>query len=379
MGNTAKAAKKSAARKRYDYLDITKAITIFLVIIGHTTGNLDTPHFRLVLYAFHMPLFFMVSGVVIRTHRSSGYGAAHWLDFLRKNILALAVPYFVWAVLYSNFSFPNLLRLLYGSWERISETGTVTSLWFLPCLFVARILMELTLMSSKLFKKLDRHLYAAIIAVPAFAVGFLLPRLEHGYPWNANVSFTALGFMLVGYALKEWFAALHEKNIRVSVGLCALCTAAFCTLIAVQGDGLYLALMCKGDYGNVWLFLAEGFSGSGMILFLSTVISKLWTGHESSKLRRGTLWIGKNTIGIFLLHKPFLQEIAVKGAVKLGLPMPNVFVAIGCSIVTLAVCCLAIKVIDRYIPQLFGKFPKPEMIAVKEPLVSEEEDVRAVR
>ena len=374
MKNTPdKSIQTKSPRKRYDYLDIAKAITIFLVIVGHTTGNLDTPRFRLVLYAFHMPLFFMVSGVVIRTHRSSGYGVKHWLDFFRKNILALAVPYFVWAVLYSHFSFENLLKLLYGSWERIGETQTVTSLWFLTCLFVARILMELTLMSSKLFKKLDRHLYAAIIAVPAFAVGFLLPHPEHGYPWNADIAFVALGFMLAGYSIKEWLAALHEKSIWVSAGLFAVCAAIFSAVIALQGDGLYLALMCKADYGNVWLFLLQGFSGSGMILFLSTVISKLWAGREDLKVRKATLWIGKNTIGIYLLHKPFLQEIAVKGAAALGLPMPNVFTAVLCSIVTLPVCCLAIMVIDRYIPQLFGKFPKPEMIAVKEPLVPEEE------
>ena len=45
--------------RRIETIDIAKAITIFCVILGHTTGNLDAPMFRRVLYAFHMPLFFL--------------------------------------------------------------------------------------------------------------------------------------------------------------------------------------------------------------------------------------------------------------------------------------------------------------------------------
>ncbi|WP_026493413.1 MULTISPECIES: acyltransferase family protein [unclassified Butyrivibrio] len=55
----------SEAKKKYriELIDITKAITIILVILGHTTGNLDTPMYRRLLYTFHMPLFFFLSGM----------------------------------------------------------------------------------------------------------------------------------------------------------------------------------------------------------------------------------------------------------------------------------------------------------------------------
>ena len=49
-------------RIRLDYLDFAKAIAVFLVIVGHAAGNNDEPYYRMVLYTFHMPLFFMVSG-----------------------------------------------------------------------------------------------------------------------------------------------------------------------------------------------------------------------------------------------------------------------------------------------------------------------------
>lgn len=112
-------------KKRIELIDIAKAITIFLVIAGHTTGNLETPLYRRVLYSFHMPLFFFLAGLSIKAKKVEG---KQWLTFLKKNILALLVPYFIWALIYGQFSFENITKILYGSWEMLGETGTLTSL-----------------------------------------------------------------------------------------------------------------------------------------------------------------------------------------------------------------------------------------------------------
>ena len=60
-------------RVRRDYLDIAKAITIFIVIIGHAVGNTETPLYRCIIYTFHMPLFFIVSGVVLHLTKLHHY------------------------------------------------------------------------------------------------------------------------------------------------------------------------------------------------------------------------------------------------------------------------------------------------------------------
>ena len=61
-------------KARIEVIDIAKAITIFLVIVGHSTGNFDTPLFRRVLYSFHMPLFFILAGMSIKPVKVSGFG-----------------------------------------------------------------------------------------------------------------------------------------------------------------------------------------------------------------------------------------------------------------------------------------------------------------
>lgn len=67
--------KNTVKNRRIETIDIAKAITIFCVILGHTTGNLDTPMFRRVLYAFHMPLFFLLAGLSVKPRAVRGYRA----------------------------------------------------------------------------------------------------------------------------------------------------------------------------------------------------------------------------------------------------------------------------------------------------------------
>ncbi len=41
------------------------------------------------------------------------------------------------------------------------------------------------------------------LAIPMFAVGFLLPKIEIGYPWCMDTSIVAAGFILLGISLRE--------------------------------------------------------------------------------------------------------------------------------------------------------------------------------
>jgi acyltransferase len=49
---------------RFDFIDNMKGIGILLVILGHLNFFMD-PFFVDIIYSFHMPLFFFVSGFLI--------------------------------------------------------------------------------------------------------------------------------------------------------------------------------------------------------------------------------------------------------------------------------------------------------------------------
>lgn len=177
--------------RRIETIDIAKAITIFCVILGHTTGNLDTPMFRRVLYAFHMPLFFLLAGLSIKP--KVVYGLRGWGAFLYKNILALMAPYLVWGLVYAPFSYPNMGALFYGSWEALTRMETLTSLWYLPCFFVSRIIVQIVVNIAEYAKVKSVPLWCGIAALPLIAAGLFIPHSENGVPWCADIALAAGG------------------------------------------------------------------------------------------------------------------------------------------------------------------------------------------
>jgi len=348
--------KKEKKHKRIGSIDVVKGITIFLVIVGHAAGNTDAPFYRVVLYAFHMPLFFMVSGMVLKPAKE--YDLQHWKNFLSKNFLALMVPYFIWGAIYSQFSYKNLGWITYGSWQALGKAGTLTSLWFLPALFGGRVLMELVFM---LFSKINANsrMLAAGASVVAFAIGLLLPKLEIGYPWCADVAVVALGFIAFGYAvqdlLKKFYTSVPTFVYWIAM---AISMAMFAGGIYMQKDDLQLMLMCASTYGNIFLFFWNAISGSAAALFLSMIISD--SGKKSEIMggvKKKVTYVGTLTFGIFILHKPFLQEVCMGILGQFGITAFEFWPVLGASFVTLILCCLAIKVINRFVPQLMGRFP----------------------
>ena len=345
------------SRKRIDFYDFAKCITIFLVIMGHSTGNLDTPLFRVVLYSFHMPLFFIVSGTVVRTHDAVTYDREYWKRFIEKNIFSLFIPYLIWGLIYSQFSYINTARILYGSWQMLGKAGTLTSLWYLPCLFLARIEMEAVLILGKKFEKMNRHLYGLLAVILSFAIGFALPKISIGYFWCADISFVALGFMLLGYSFREAINSFLNKKLIYQTAVLLLSAALFVCSMLVQHGSPALVLMCKSDYGNIPLFLLSGLSGSVFILTLSMMLQKAWSKNPDSRIRKNMIWVGKRTIGVYLLHKPLLQEILVPFLKAVGLQNPLLIAVLGAAL-DLPICCFFISVLEKYLPILLGRIQK---------------------
>lgn len=76
---------------RFEYIDTVKEI--FLVLIGHTVDSYTIC--KNVLYSFHMPQFFFLSGMVIEKQtielNLSGF---HFC----KKIFKLLLPYLIWGI-----------------------------------------------------------------------------------------------------------------------------------------------------------------------------------------------------------------------------------------------------------------------------------------
>lgn len=342
-------------RVRIELIDIAKAITIFLVILGHTTGNLETPLYRRLLYAFHMPLFFLLAGLSIKPRALKTF--PEWRGFIKKNLLALVVPYLVFAFIYAPFSFDNVPKFLYGSWQALGKAGTLTSLWYLTAFFIARIYCQLLVdLVCRIWPE-RMHLLLGLLAIPLFAVGFLLPKIEGGYPWCLDVAFVAAGFILLGIALRRQLLIFAQSKGIILCAFTAIAAAVlFCGTI-LRGDALELSLMCSSAYGNLFWFMLNALSGSALVLGVSMLLFRLSREGARPFSTAAITYVGQHTLGIFLLHKNFQLDLIIPW-LRTWLAGPPLLIACVAACISFAAALLMCAVIERYVPQLLGQFPR---------------------
>lgn len=85
---------------RFDYIDKLRGFAILLVVIGHIylpyTREASNHPVAQMIYSFHMPLFFFISGFLCEfTHKIEKNG---YLNFVWRKAIALLVPYLFWLI-----------------------------------------------------------------------------------------------------------------------------------------------------------------------------------------------------------------------------------------------------------------------------------------
>ncbi len=125
--------------KRIEYIDIARGIGILLVVMGHNDFAVISPFAYKVIYSFHMPLFFFLSGYFLNT-------AVGFWNFLKKRFNSLLKPYFftIFLIYFISISFgkvgfqnaiTRIVKSLYGAGAYLDWVP----LWFLPHLFVVSL------------------------------------------------------------------------------------------------------------------------------------------------------------------------------------------------------------------------------------------------
>lgn len=137
-------------RSRTEWVDIAKGIGIVCVCLGH----LGIESIDRVVFTFHMPLFFILSGMFLN-------GDVSFSEFIKKKSKRLLVPYYItggiicflvfWADVFRKMwerILPDLcsmfIAVLCGSCFKVFDViDGVGALWFLWALFWASVLVKL--------------------------------------------------------------------------------------------------------------------------------------------------------------------------------------------------------------------------------------------
>ena len=239
---------------RIEYIDYYRAIGILLMVMGHIGFGEKFDKF---IHAFHMPMFFFVSGFLYkRSDKKISY-------ILIKKVKSLIVPYFIFGIFHCTlygfiygFSVEHYYHLLMFNSDGIPIAG---ALWFLTDLFFTDIL----------FLVCERYNYLVLIPLISVLGCLLTTFWDIRLPWSLNVSLVGLGFYYLGDLIKKEKCNRVYKLLFHSAWIIpiSLLTVA---LIFVNG----YVNMRTGRYSIIPLFWINAILASCVLLSLSDLFSK---------------------------------------------------------------------------------------------------------
>ncbi len=335
---------------RSDWIDIAKGLGILLVVYGHVARGLfnggvpmDPWWFTTVdsaIYAFHMPLFFLLSGwffVGSLTRRGPR-------DYLAGRIATVLWPYVLWSLLQGG------IELLMSRWTSKPVTlAEVLALgwtpraqfWFLYALFLMSLMgvamcwrrpkagvAVLTLTGAALMalQHRDWPMPAALVSshLLYFAIGAWLGAQRVGIATARRLA--VIGVLLGGIAVIALQSAGLDlpklmKLAEATLGLSAACVLAIALAGAGNGAALGQGLAALGR-ASMAIFLAHILVASGVRIVLAKVfgISNPWP-HLIVGIAAGTLlpwWLwravqGRPAMVLFELPVAWRRRLAGTG------------------------------------------------------------------
>lgn len=348
--------------KRIAYIDLAKVLTIFLVILGHSTilvGFLEQW-----IYSFHMPVFFSLYGMTynIERHSSNGFFTVH---FVKQRFIRLMIPAIIWAIGYSivspfddsPFHPTDMLKIAYFSQASLRQAGSLTSIWFMPCMFLAVLLTELSIcFINKISKnKASTHILIVLNILFLATITFILPRSSRGYPWCANLVPLATAMIMTGYLVRQLvdtssnWCTRHKLSIPLVfiLALVTLCVVSWFNWQFITGKNVDMA---SAKFGNPILYFVGAITGIIMVVALSKLTCP-------SQLHPAISFAGANTYGIFLIHKPLIIAF---GSFLASMGLGNLFTAFISAIIVFVISTAVTFVIDKIYPPLIGNKKKTD-------------------
>lgn len=174
--------------QRLVWADSLKGILILLVVLGHAiqgvyVENVESNRLWNIIYSFHMPAFFAISGYFAQP-AGGGY------KWLTKRIQQLLVPYFAWA----------FLKLIIIQGLSLSSVVAIVtdpvSFWFLWVLFWVYFLFQASLFLHKK-SKVEFNFISIVFALALIAVMAVFSTKMFAFHLIAYYfSFYALGYYM---------------------------------------------------------------------------------------------------------------------------------------------------------------------------------------
>ena len=299
---------------RIEYIDIFRAFGIILMVMGHIGFGHMFDHF---IHAFHMPMFFFVSGFLYNNRL--GFG-----KLLKKKARSLLLPYFV----FCSFHF-FYYTFLYGfSWNTVKaslfrptsdEMPIAGALWFLIALFIADVLY---FWINKI--RNNKVLFVAVLLV-SLGGQILPPILNINLPFAGGAAMVGVGLMYIGRICRKY------EDRLVNFSNFQIVTLGLLTAVSImQSDYIN---MRTGSYSDIFIVFWINAIFSSIVGL--NIAKKMTTFGTIRMLNKWLLSIGRNSIVYVCLNQIVILLIGSVFSRLFLIPWLNCLLTLAATLVVL--------------------------------------------
>lgn len=277
------------------WIDYAKIIGIFLVVYGHLLQRTGLVYEELrwvwdLIYLFHMPLFFFISGYLYK-------GSQNWGKILK----GLVIPYLIYQLMFfpivyipslvkEGFSVTILLQYFVGiilgdGYHTEFSRYVCLPCWFLICIIQLRMILNYVSMS---------FINSVLLVLGSIISLFVLKSCHINLYFNLDSTLMALPYFIFGY----WMNKKTIQPAKVSLwGAVLLLAFSVCEI------GIYMingpTQMNGPSYGRYMILdFMGGLLGIGIVLIISNCRKSI---SQYLKL------LARNTLFIIFFHWLFID------------------------------------------------------------------------
>ncbi len=261
---------------RKKYIDIAKFIGIALVVLGHNAAlqEANDSYLYNLIYAFHVPLFFFLSGCFISEKKGLKEQLFSKFDSLLKPYIVISVLLVTKTLLENSLTINYMTGLLYGNGLTIEWVP----MWFLTHLFIASLISyailrmvfsHITINFLKLAFILGM-LYFGVFYIKAFWLGdalFFRDSNLYGLPFSSDILLVTVPYLLLGNIYRKSVLGMKTNHVLGVLSIFSVLTLSF-----LFNDKVDLNLRNYDGFITVNLKILCSIYA---VLYLSLVLSKI--------------------------------------------------------------------------------------------------------
>lgn len=290
--------------QRDKLIDVTKAIGIISIVIGHSAWNVTRFNIKIgpFVYMYHLMIFIFIAGYLFPKEKIKNNDGMY--RYIGKHIYKMLILYFIYnfifVIMHNSLIKVNAINsTLYNKTEILknclngiafrNNEKMLGAFWFIPMLLITELLFAI---SINIINKFNKNKYCLYIAFPViFALlGTILCKNDVNLEYKIQISILSVPFMYVGIFTKKYWIKIEKYIFTFGWVTCAIIL-----FIIINLNIGYIELSANKII-NPFVFYPISIIGIYFCLSLAKMFNKI------SILRSIMCFIGQNSFHIMALH-----------------------------------------------------------------------------